>query len=129
MTTMLQALMTEIKVQAVKTDQQAVTILDQHAVKMDEQAAQIRELVAGFTQVKTEAHQFTLERQLCGVSGHCMTLPGAVMSTITVGGVEKRSVFVADMEKLCWGWTPCFGMQHVMTSEGCRGRCAEKSYH
>ena len=30
-----------------------------------------------------------------------MTLPGPMMSTITVGGVEKLPVFVADMEEPC----------------------------
>ena len=42
------------------------------------------------------------DRQLCGVTGHCTTLRGPVLSTITVGGVEEKlPVFVADMEKPC----------------------------
>ena len=42
------------------------------------------------------------DRQLCGVTGHCMTLRGPVVSTITVSGVEEKlPVFVADMEEPC----------------------------
>ena len=42
------------------------------------------------------------DRQLCGVTGHCTTLRGPVVSTITVGGVEEKlPVFVADMEEPC----------------------------
>ncbi|MPC96803.1 hypothetical protein E2C01_092081 [Portunus trituberculatus] len=41
-------------------------------------------------------------RQLCGVTGHCMTLRGPVMSTITVGSIEENlPAFVADMEEPC----------------------------
>ena len=104
--TMFQALMTEMKVHAKKIYQQATTVLDQQVVEMDDQAAQIRELVAEFSQVKEEVvtaqEPPELERQLCGVIGHCMTLPGPVMSTITVGGVEEKlPVFMADMEEPC----------------------------
>ena len=77
MMAMLQALMTEIKV---KMDQQAVTMLDQ-------QAAQIREVVAGFSQVREEvvaAQSPVSDQQLCGVTGHC----------------ELRGS-VADMEEPC----------------------------
>ena len=43
-----------------------------------------------------------MERQLCGVTGHCMTLPGPVMSTIAVCGVvEKLTVSVNDIEEPC----------------------------
>ena len=38
------------------------------------------------------------DQQLCGEIGHCTTLRGPVVSTITMGGVEKLPVFVADME-------------------------------
>ena len=69
MMAMLQALMTEIKV---KMDQQAVTMLDQ-------QAAQIREVVAGFSQVREEVvaaqESPVLDQQLCGVPGHCKRNP------------------------------------------------------
>ena len=91
---MFQALMTEIKV---KMDQQAEKMLDQ-------QAAQIREAVAGFSQVREEVaaqEPPELERQLCGVTGHCMTLPGPVMCTIAVGGVVELTVSVDDMEEPC----------------------------
>ena len=95
MKAMLRALMTEIKV---KMDQQAVTMLDQ-------QAAQIREVVAGFSQVREAVVAVQeppeLERQLCGVTGHCMTLPGPVMCTIAVGGVVELTVSVDDMEEPC----------------------------
>ena len=42
-----------------------------------------------------------VERQLCGVTGHCMTLPGPVMCTIAVGGVVELTVSVDDMEEPC----------------------------
>ena len=65
--TMFQSLMTEIKV---KIDQQAITILDQQATHM-------RELRAGFSQVREEvvAAQEPTEvecrqQQLCGMTGH-----------------------------------------------------------
>ena len=71
---------------------------------MKEQAAQIRELVAGFLQVREEVaaqEPPELERQLCGMTGHCMTLPGPVMCTIAVGGVVELTVSVDDMEEPC----------------------------
>ena len=46
--TMLQALMTQVKEQAVIIDQQTTTILGQLAVKMDKQVAQMKNLAPGF---------------------------------------------------------------------------------
>ena len=100
---MLRALMTEM-------DQQMTIICPQlrkrgrQEVKMDE-AAQMN-VAAGNTQVREEVmatqEPFVLERQLCGVSDLCMTLPGSVMSTMAVRGVvEKLTVSVDDMEEPC----------------------------
>ena len=116
MMAMLQALMTEIIVkidqhtekidqQTEKIDQRAEKI-DQLTEKIDQRAAQIRNLAARNAQARDEVVAVQeppeLERQLCGVTGHCMTLPGPVMSTIAVGGVvEKLTVSVDDMEKPC----------------------------
>ena len=74
MMAMFQALMTEIKV---KMDQQAVTMLDQ-------QAAQIKELAAGFTQVKAEARQFTIEQ--------CDSLKSEVMTELRYMREEAQAV-------------------------------------
>ncbi|MPC43580.1 hypothetical protein E2C01_037230 [Portunus trituberculatus] len=52
--------------------------------------------------------------QLCGVTGHCMTLRGPVMSTIMMGGVEDKPVFVADMEEPC-----LLGLDFLVQSEAC----------
>ncbi|MPC36927.1 hypothetical protein E2C01_030396 [Portunus trituberculatus] len=41
------------------------------------------------------------DEQLCGETGHCTTLRGSVMCTITVGGVEKLPESMADMEEPC----------------------------
>ena len=129
MMAMLRALMTEIIVKidqhTEKTDQHTekidqqtekidrqTTIICQNLrkirlqeVKMDEQAAQMN-LAAGNAQVREEVvagqEPLELERQLCGVTGHFMTLPGPVMSTIAVGGVvEKLTVSAGDMEEPC----------------------------
>ncbi|MPC55328.1 hypothetical protein E2C01_049261 [Portunus trituberculatus] len=52
---------------------------------------------------------------LCGVTGHCMTLRGPMMSTITVGVVEEKlSVFVANMEEPC-----LLGLDFLVQSEAC----------
>ncbi|MPC57317.1 Retrovirus-related Pol polyprotein [Portunus trituberculatus] len=55
------------------------------------------------------------DRQLCGMTGHCTTLRGPVVSTITVGGVEEKlPVFVADMEEPC-----LLGLDFLGQSEAC----------
>ncbi|MPC46715.1 hypothetical protein E2C01_040441 [Portunus trituberculatus] len=54
------------------------------------------------------------DRQLCGVTGHCTTLRGPVMSTITVGGVEKLLAFVANMEEPC-----LVGLNSLVQSAAC----------
>ncbi|MPC63623.1 hypothetical protein E2C01_057723 [Portunus trituberculatus] len=54
------------------------------------------------------------DRQLCGVTGHCTTVRGPVMSTITVGGVEKLLAFVADMEEPC-----LVGLDSLVQSAAC----------
>ena len=55
------------------------------------------------------------DRQLCGVTGHCTTLRGPVLSTLTVGGVEEKlPVFVADMEEPC-----LLGLDFLVQSVSC----------
>ncbi|MPC27112.1 hypothetical protein E2C01_020272 [Portunus trituberculatus] len=50
------------------------------------------------------------DRQLCGVTDHCTTLRGPVMSTI----MEKLPVFVADMKEPC-----LLGLDSLVQSAAC----------
>ena len=55
------------------------------------------------------------QQQLCGVTGHCVTLRGPVQVQITIGGAaEDLPVYVADMEEPC-----LLGMDFLARSEAC----------
>ncbi|MPC62318.1 hypothetical protein E2C01_056402 [Portunus trituberculatus] len=64
------------------------------------------------------------DRQLCGVTGHCTTPRGLVISMITVGGVEENiPAFVANMEEPCL--VGLDSLQRVWTPEGWKCREGE----